>query len=55
MYRHSIKSETKYRQALEEKIIDIEKSIQSKKMMSGNKNMITKSYITPSIRIMNKY
>jgi hypothetical protein len=58
MDKHNIKSKTNFRQALEEKNMLIQKSkqtIKQTKMTSGNKNMITKNYITHNIRIMNKY
>jgi hypothetical protein len=43
-------------QALEEKHINVEKQTNKQtKISTGNKNMITKNYITQNIRIVNKY
>jgi hypothetical protein len=54
MDKHDIKTKTNYRQALEEENTLIQKSKQTK-MKRGNKNMVTKNYITQNIRIMNEY
>jgi uncharacterized protein YutE (UPF0331/DUF86 family) len=53
MDKHNIKSKTNYKQALEENTL-IQESKQTK-MRRGNKNMITKNYITQNIRNMYNY
>jgi hypothetical protein len=55
MDKHNIKSKSNYTQAFEEKHINTEKVNKQTKLKRGNKNMITKNYITQNIRIMNKY
>jgi hypothetical protein len=52
--RHNIKTTTNYRQALEEEIILIQKVNKQTKQRSGNKNVITKNYITQNIRSVKK-
>jgi hypothetical protein len=49
MDKQNIKSRTNYRKALEEKRINTEKVNKQTKMKRGNKNMITKKYITQNI------
>jgi hypothetical protein len=56
MDKHYIKTKTDYRQALEEENILIQiKQTKQTQMKRGNKNMITKNYITQNIRSINKY
>jgi hypothetical protein len=54
MDKYNIKSKTNYWKALKEKNILIQKgkqTIKQTKMTSGNKNMITKNYITQNIGV----
>jgi hypothetical protein len=54
MDRHSIKSKTDYRQALEEKP-QCRKVNEQTKMKRGVKNVITKNYIIQNIKITKRY